>query len=558
MSDETIKIAVLLCSADISGGTYVIFEHASFLRSRGYLVYVVTEEEVADSAYSWHPAAAKLQWLTIDQAVSKNFDMVVATWWESPFLLYKLQATHYLYFVQSIESRFFKGGNSRKEDERNFSVWRQYCESTYSCNIPVITEASWIKEYLYRNYNSRVFLARNGIRKDMYTAEGASISPRLSSGLRVLVEGPVDVAYKNVPRSVELCRAAGVDEIWLLTSSDISQYQGVDRVFSRVDIKDTPAIYRSCDVLVKLSYIEGMFGPPLEMFHCGGTAIVYRVTGHDEYMVDGKNSYIVEKDDDQQVIAYLRQLSTNPKELARLKVGAAETAGKWIDWKSASTIFENALTEIRKMEATSREYLKSWASTMNSANLERLAHRELLYFQQREREGAESKNIDNFVQIYCWAEKDGLEKGSSTWLHYLSGQRVCLTVTLEVTGLPFWVRIDPSVRLGAVEIFAITVTNSESGKVVYRCDNAEKIAELFITGTLKRIDIPGKFLFLSYGDDPQVIIPAITGGKVGEILELGIEIKEMSMSELVEYVYSDTAVHRGSTVNRLWQKLLKR
>jgi hypothetical protein len=42
---------------------------------------------------------------------------------------------------------------------------------------------------------------------------------------------------------------------------------------------DTPLVYRSCDILGKLSYVEGMFGPPLEMFHCGWTAIVYNVTG---------------------------------------------------------------------------------------------------------------------------------------------------------------------------------------------------------------------------------------------------------------------------------------
>ena len=54
-------------------------------------------------------------------------------------------------------------------------------------------------------------------------------------------------------------------------------------------------IYRSCDVIVKLSYVEGMFGPPLEMFHCGGTSIVYDVTGHDEYIVHGKNGLVAKK-----------------------------------------------------------------------------------------------------------------------------------------------------------------------------------------------------------------------------------------------------------------------
>lgn len=42
-----------------------------------------------------------------------------------------------------------------------------------------------------------------------------------------------------------------------------------------------------------------MFGPPLEMFHCGGTSIVYDVTGHDEYIVHDKNGLVAKTDDDE-------------------------------------------------------------------------------------------------------------------------------------------------------------------------------------------------------------------------------------------------------------------
>jgi glycosyltransferase involved in cell wall biosynthesis len=107
------------------------------------------------------------------------------------------------------------------------------------------------------------------------------------------VEGPLGVSYKNVEKTIELCRQAEVDEIWLLTSSEVTDYPGVNRCFSRVPITETAAIYRSCDLLVKLSYVEGMFGPPLEMFHCGGTALVYDVTGHDEYIRHQQNSIVV-------------------------------------------------------------------------------------------------------------------------------------------------------------------------------------------------------------------------------------------------------------------------
>ena len=76
----------------------------------------------------------------------------------------------------------------------------------------------------------------------------------------------INSRIKNVPKTIEICRESEADEIWLLTSSAVDTYEGVDRVFSRLPIEDTAKVYRSCDVLVKLSLVEGMFGPPLEMF----------------------------------------------------------------------------------------------------------------------------------------------------------------------------------------------------------------------------------------------------------------------------------------------------
>ncbi|MER2419141.1 glycosyltransferase, partial [Klebsiella pneumoniae] len=111
---------------------------------------------------------------------------------------------------------------------------------------------------------------------------------------------------------------------------------GVSRVFSRVPMKVTPDIYRSCDILVKLSTVEGMFGPPLEIFHCGGTAIVFDVTGHDEYIVDGQNACVVHRGDMDGVVTTLRRLLNDRTELARLQAGALKTAEAWVSWDASS------------------------------------------------------------------------------------------------------------------------------------------------------------------------------------------------------------------------------
>lgn len=331
------KWGILLGSASVGGGTYVIFQHAIYACEHGEEVTILTVQPVRPEELYWHKDAQKLGWRTIDEAADDTYDVLICTWWRLVYEAYRVKAKRYLYFVQSVESRFYAPGEK---------PLRQLAEATYMLPMDAITEATWIKTYLREQYNREALLVHNGIRKDIYRKDGECIAPREPGRLRVLVEGPVDVDFKNVPKTIRLCRESAADEIWLLTASGIDAYPGVDRVFSRVPIHETPSIYRSCDVIVKLSYVEGMFGPPLEMFHCGGTSITYDVTGHDEYIVDGYNGLVVHRDDEAAVVDGINRLKNEQGLLERLKTGALETADRWIDWNTSSERFMQAVSDL--------------------------------------------------------------------------------------------------------------------------------------------------------------------------------------------------------------------
>jgi glycosyltransferase involved in cell wall biosynthesis len=233
-------------------------------------------------------------------------------------------------------------------------------DATYDLALPGITEASWIQRHLEREHGVGYELVPNGIRKDIYRSEGAALSARgATEGLRILVEGAFGVPFKNVGRTLKLMRRARVGETWLLTPSGVGSIPGVARVFSRVPISATAPIYRACDVLVKLSYVEGMFGPPLEMFHCGGTAIVYGVTGYDEYIEHGKNALVLPQGDEDGVVAAVRSLRRDRDLLDRLQAGARATAEEWPSWTTSSGMFEGALSSIASAEKVDRSDLEA-------------------------------------------------------------------------------------------------------------------------------------------------------------------------------------------------------
>ena len=329
------KIAFLIDKPILSGGIYVIFEHAIRMnRAEDVCVHLIMENELNTNDLNWHPEAKELTWLTYQESQELVFDAVVATWWKTCYELYRIKSKSYFYFNQSIESFFYKDQDV---------LLKTYADSTYMLGLNIITEATWIKKYIKYNYGIEAQLVRNGIRKDIYTTDGPYPYKKVKGNLRVLVEGPLGVFYKNTEKAIELALKSKADEVWLLTSTEIREYKNVDKVFSKISIWETPNIYRSCDIVLKLSYVEGMFGPPLEMFHCGGTAIIYDVTGHDEYIINNFNSLVIKTNDEQQVIDKINFLKENPDELERLKQGAIQTAKDWHNWDIASDKFMNAI-----------------------------------------------------------------------------------------------------------------------------------------------------------------------------------------------------------------------
>jgi O-antigen biosynthesis protein len=330
---RTTKVCLLVGSMAISGGTYVIIQHAFYLQEHGFDVTLAVQEPFTPKTLAWHDQALKLRCLPIEMAKSESFDFVIATWWKTALELHHFNAPRFGYFVQSVESRFYPLFEA---------PLRKLADSTYQLPIAYITEATWIREYLENNYGHAVALVRNGIRKDLYHNHGGVIKQRNHDRQpRVLVEGHFGVSFKNTALGVRLAREAGAKDIWLLTGTPVKWVPGVSRVFSRVPMNVTPEIYRSCDILVKLSTVEGMFGPPLEIFHCGGTAIVFDVTGHDEYIVDGQNACVVHRGDMDGVVTTLRRLLNDRTELARLQAGALRTAEAWVSWDESSSEFRN-------------------------------------------------------------------------------------------------------------------------------------------------------------------------------------------------------------------------
>lgn len=334
-ASQSLNIAYVVPGMGIGGGPNVILEHASRLMNRGHRVVLLSTG--GPNAAEWHPIASvptydlssiwTLRWLA-----SQALDIIVVTGWQTVYelLRLRLRARQFVYFVQCNEIPF---------NPRGSWDWR-LSSLTYQLPFHYLTISRWLYNWLSSQYGQKAFYVPNRYNPQV-VHEVEPLEPRRPDRLRILLEGPLSNPWKRMEDA--FLAVQGVDaEVWCLSGAgELRPWQRPDRFFSALPYGEVKRVMSSCDLLVKLSEIEGFFGPPLEMMACGGTAVVSRVAGYDEYVVDGYNALVVDIGDYRGARKKLRQLIENRQLLERLKAGGVETASRFSNWEESIDKIEN-------------------------------------------------------------------------------------------------------------------------------------------------------------------------------------------------------------------------
>jgi hypothetical protein len=181
--------------------------------------------------------------------------------------------------------------------------------------------------------------------------------------LRVLVEGPWSVPFKGVPETFEALKRARTEGVpfeagWLTLDAGGAERSvgGVPvEIHERVPLDRVRNVLQRYDVMLKLSHVEGVYGPPLEMFSQGGTAITYTVTGSDEYIVHGHNALVVEPHNRRQIVRYLDLFAKRPNYLMTLRRNAVATARHHPSWEASGSTLAGALEALAAERWTNAE-----------------------------------------------------------------------------------------------------------------------------------------------------------------------------------------------------------
>lgn len=335
-----LRLIVLVPSLRLSGGLNVVVEHATRLSTRhGFDVTLAITHHVGEEIWPYE-GLESVRVADIDDVVGESFDLALATWWDTVPFLARVDATQHGYFIQSLEDRFYEQGDPQEV----------LAGLTYRLRLPVVTEARWIHELLsLADPTLACHYVRNGINKDIFP-EQTTVEPRRDGPLRILIEGNPDDHIKGVPEAIEAVRRMRCPAELTIVAAKRSTVLNAS-IIGPLTQRELSELYARTDVVLKLSRVEGMSGPPLEGFHRGATCVITAVTGHDEYLQHGWNGLLVGWDDLDGTARALDLLATDRRLLHFLRSNAAATARAWPSWDQSTTMMAGALRALLRAPA---------------------------------------------------------------------------------------------------------------------------------------------------------------------------------------------------------------
>ena len=317
-------IGFFLPSLQISGGIYVVLNHACILQDEGWDVDLILPS-VREELYEFK--GHKINLVSLDKSkLETQYDIIVATLYTTVYkILNYFRTKKRLYLVQGYETDFYPYGHT----------FRSIAEKTYFIpfGIEYITISKWCENWLWKKYGKTSNYAPNGIDSDKYFVHRRILN---NKKIRILIEGDCSSHYKNIDESFKIIEKLDKSkfEVWYLSNyGKPKDWYKIDKFLNEIPYEEVKHIYEESDILIKSSWLESFSYPPLEMMATGGFCIAVLNDGNSEYLKDGENCLIYKLGDIDDALSCIKRLISDVKLQKHLYENALITA-KERDWNN--------------------------------------------------------------------------------------------------------------------------------------------------------------------------------------------------------------------------------
>jgi glycosyltransferase involved in cell wall biosynthesis/GT2 family glycosyltransferase len=123
------------------------------------------------------------------------------------------------------------------------------------------------------------------------------------------------------------------------------------------------------------------------------------------------------------------------------------------------------------------------------------------------------------------AGEGGYSEQRCTYVRYARDRWSHLTIALQLGLGSMPLRLDPLAAIGLVDVASFTIRSAIDDEVLWHANGDGSLQDVRVSGSAVRIPHPHLVRILSYGDDPQLYLPDLAGGKFDGPLRLEVWLK---------------------------------
>ncbi|MFC4077963.1 glycosyltransferase family 4 protein [Salinithrix halophila] len=314
------KVVIPVASLERGGGCRFLVEIANALVTRGHETEVILPDW-APVVYRVHAKITR-----VPELKKENIpygDVILPNFYITYQAAYEAWPEQCVRLCQGFEPSWLSGV------EREYALW------TYSHGVPVISISHWLDEQIFRHVGQRTTVVNPGIDPQIFhpASHNMKESPSRPKVILYIARDPnVGYAlkgYDDFVKSMHLFKQMynGDFIIHMVCTERVLPLPDLPhRTFQPSDDQEMADLYRSADVFVSTSWVEGFGLPPLEAMACGTPVVTTNSGGVMDFCSHLESAYVVPPKDPQAIAVGIRSVLTNPSLAGRLVQGGFRSA----------------------------------------------------------------------------------------------------------------------------------------------------------------------------------------------------------------------------------------
>ena len=126
-------------------------------------------------------------------------------------------------------------------------------------NLHYFTAARWTQRWLLENFDrSAALVVPNGLDPDI--SHPCTPLQEKTHRPRILSEGATALPFEGVKEAFQAVQGLAIDVRCVSAYGKLQPSWRCDRFFEKIPLREMKGVYSICDILLKLSRIEGFFG----------------------------------------------------------------------------------------------------------------------------------------------------------------------------------------------------------------------------------------------------------------------------------------------------------